>query len=704
MVLTFGICSGLGVVSHLVKGESDDTWSITIDTLGYDMAGLPKGVKGKTYPVFDSCVVNSNGEFISATSVLVFYDTNCDTYQGIQSDDVIVPFENNRFPTNNAGVYVIEYTAELGDENRIVRVFVEVLETNVAIDYTISEEIISNGYTGEKVYLPEGTMSYDKRFGKPVLTVSVFLDYGEETCKQVTYYDNGKPYFLPRVGGVYTVEYSVTNILGEQEKVVKTKQINIEDKGQPIVEEPSLSLVAHVGEQIVFPDVEAIEYVDGKIYYLPTVVYVDGEACEDRKYTATESGIIEVYYSSTGKIGGQTTNTIIQKISIQNLKDKVQTATNKEGKLFIDNYFNNENFTTEFVNNKLRFQVENGSGKASFKNAIPVEKLKLAFLANSEGIAFNDVKILLQDSMNAAEKIEFTLKLNQELSDSIDVFLNGSVCCSLSNKSFTNREKGEIALNYTENGFAFSNANIELVPIGKYLDGSAFKGFSSGKAYLSFEINDVRSKSYFELITLADEVVKFMSRDTTYPVFIQQKDFETKKGEKGDIITFEKPKAFDLLDASPRVYIEIMAPDGSYVANFDDDEIVDKYVFTANLSGTYYIRYRAIDAQGNECDIEANSLLIADRQSPIVKSKPQLPTAVGLNQLLKFDDVTFTDNVTETCTTYIYVVFGDYEKHLVEDNKYIFRKEGLYKVVYAAVDAAGNKTEVIYYITCRKGV
>ena len=224
---------------------------------------------------------------------------------------------------------ILSSAAELYDKNKIVRDFVEVLNENVPIDYTISEQIVSNAFTGERVYLPEGYMTYDKKFGNPNLNVKVFLNYDNtETCRELTYYDFGKPYFLPRISGIYTIEYSITNILGEEEKTVKTKQIVVEDKNEPIIEEPSLPLVAHVGEQIVFPEVESIEYSNGDIYFLPTTVYVNGEVCENRKYTPSQSGSISVYYSSTGKISGQTSTTEIKEISVHDL-------SHKEGKLFI---------------------------------------------------------------------------------------------------------------------------------------------------------------------------------------------------------------------------------------------------------------------------------------------------------------------------------------------------------------------------------
>ena len=707
IVLTLGVMStlsmflGLNSLVDTSKSNADNDFQIKIDTLGYDLAGLPKGVKGKTYPIFNSSVVGMDGEVVSEAKVLVFYDANGDTYQGKVSDDDIVTFENNRFDTQKAGIYVIEYTAEMYDTNKILRVFVEVLENYQPIEYTINEQIVSNAFTGEKVYLPEGAMEYDKQFGVPNLQVKVYRDYGTQTQKEITYYDFGRPYFLPRVSGAYTVEYSVTNILGEAEKTVETKTIVISDKGQPIIDEPSFSSVAHVGKEIVFPDVEAIEYVDGKIYYLPTTVYVNGEICENKTFTPTESGEVEVYYTATGKVGGQVSQTSTQIISVQNLKDKVQTAVVKEGKLFIDNYFKNENFITAYENNKLRFNVSNGNARATFRNAIPVEKLQMGFLANCEGSIFDNLKIKIQDTANAKESVEFTLKVNNEISDSIDVYVNGSKYCSLSNKSFSNRANGEIALKFENGAFTLTDATISPINVNGYVDGTQFAGFSSGKVFISFELNGVQSNSYFELLTLADDVVKFMSRDTTYPVFINAKDFEAKNGEKGDVITFKKPASFDLLDSNLRVYIEIIGPDESYFANFDEDEIIDEYVFTATLSGTYYIRYMATDSQGNDCVIEANSLFIADRQSPLVIEKPNLPKTVSINERFTFTNVKFEDNVTTNCKTYIYVIFGDYEKHFVVDNTYVFRKEGEYRVVYGAIDKAGNKTEVMYYVTCK---
>lgn len=699
----FITCINFGVFGVFADNNIQD-FHIIIDTFGYDLSGLPKGVEGKSYPVFPSGVYDIEGNHVSNARILVFFDINGDTYNGIVSDDNIIPVSNDRFATESAGTYVIEYTAEYLGTTKVEKVFIQVLPESEYVEnhYEINDSIQLSAFTGKKVYLPEGVLTFDKKFGNPDINVRVFLgDYqNKQTRKEVSYIDYGKPYFLPMVSGIYTIEYSIVNILGEEGKFVSTIEINVTDSPEPIMSDPTLSQVAFVGEEIVFPEIEAIQFLDGKAYYLPTDLFVNGNKYANKKFIPTETGDLQVYYSAKS-IDGETEG----KSSVFTIM--VNDLSTKENETFYDDYFRIIGFSTEIVeiaenNKKLHFTAETGDACLSFVNKIPKEILSAKIISLREDQAFDNLKIIFTDSAYLNKKIEIQMCESKEVSDNIEVYINGEYKTSLSNRSFTNREIAEISIvyDYESKGFKITNSVETLIPINSYYDGSYFDGFNSGFVFMAAEVNGIKSNTFIELLEIATNKIKNANRDNTSPIFVNESDLAPKRGEQGDKLIFKKPAVFDLLDKNPKVYIYVTAPDGTVVENYS--EIENEYVLDAKLSGNYFIKYRAVDNANNKLEISAKYYtIIADRQSPLVVTMPEIQTEVEVNREIKFEDVEFADNVTKECVTYMYVTFGNYEKQLIKDNKYIFSKKGIYKLVYGAIDGAGNKTEVIYYIKCK---
>jgi hypothetical protein len=63
--------------------------------------------------------------------------------------------------------------------------------------------------------------------------------------------------------------------------------------------------------------------------------------------------------------------------------------------------------------------------------------------------------------------------------------------------------------------------------------------------------------------------------------------------------------------------------------------------------------------------------------------------------------VKFEDNVSEELTEWVFVSYGNFQKALAKNDKYTFSEKGVYTIKHCATDGMGNRTVVVYTITCK---
>lgn len=682
---------------------------ITVQT-GYTKNNLPNGVEGFTYPIFDFVATDASGNKIDDTSVSVYYDVNSDTKLGDVADDVLVVVENNRFYTENAGTYVIEYIASKGVFSKIENIFVEVVgvEDYIAPNYVINTNVVSQAQTGSKIYLPDGQLVASEIFGKTELQIQVLYN-GEYDCDQVKIntFDQRLKYFTPQVSGDYTLNYIITDILGKNEAVTVSKTITVIDSDMPVIIAPSISEVYIIDEQYKLPFVEAVQYHNGEIVYVPVSATFNGVAIgEDMTFTPTESGNFEIVFIADNVFGGEDAQ-LAYKVVV-NQPDEEKPYIDRLMKLDgFDGFYrtknNSEGLEKGYI---LEADGTNEMATMSFKNKIAVQFLHMGVTPEPTYNDYQYIDFIITDSVNSSEQIVVGIKKGAD--GVAQLYINGFFVKNFDNGDF-NSSSTALEFKYDfENKTLLNGLDEFFADINSYADGSEFLGFSSGKVYIKLVMGGITAKSQVILDTVASYIVSNDKDERTKPKIVFENTVTSVIAYTTDInqtVKIKKYAAFDAYDENIETYLTIYSPKGKQVLSTlmedDIDYVVKEY-------GTYLLQYKFVDTAGRNRSIDG-IIQVIDRVAPTVVKMPTFSLSAKKGSTYNFPEVQFEDNATDKLTIYVFLYYGNSQKVLAKktekDGKikfsYKFTQSGTYTVQYCAVDEAGNRTIVSYDILCK---
>ena len=236
-----------------------------------------------------------------------------------------------------------------------------------------------------------------------------------------------------------------------------------------------------------------------------------------------------------------------------------------------------------------------------------------------------------------------------------------------------------------------------IISLSAYENGKVFRGFTSGSAYLSVEMQDVTEESAMKLYRIAGQTISDAPADTLDPLLIYRDGFmRIQNADIGETVTIGNIEAFDLFSPAPTLTATVTSPSGKKVYNGD---IRSNVSFTAEEYGVYYVEYAARDSAGRERSIRA-VVQVIDRIAPEIKIGKYLGD-VKQGEEYTLSAAEFTDNYSETITGWISVSYENSAEEFVQNGKYTFKKAGVYTVTYGATDAAGNRTLVSYTVNCK---
>jgi len=714
LITIFFICLCSFVAVNVIAEKSDTVLNLSINT-EYNLENLPLGKEKASYPVFDFTATDNNGAPADKTEIKVYYDVNGDTKDfGLTADDVLVVVKDNRFETEKAGNYVVEYLAVKDFDVAIEKLFVKVVSDAeyVAPIYDINSGIESVVNTGEKVYLPDGRIIADERFGKTTSNVSIEYQ-GQYDCGNIKIndYDERLKYFTPMVSGEYKVVYEVYDVLGKAHSVKFNKVISIVDSDQPIIVESSFARSYLVGETIKFPYVEAAQYIDGKVVFVPVAVTFNGNVIgEEMSFTTTESGVFDVVFTAKNAVQGLTDSTITYEVEVKEKSGDIPYI-NKFSKFEgFNGFYRTEN--SEGLENDVYVLETDGTSETaemSFKTKIAIPFLQANIGIEKAYCNFTDLTILITDSKNASEQIELSVKKSNN--GFATFYFNGFFVKTYKYLSGENKGK-EIKFEELGSEFNFSydyktksivdKSGEVLIEIKSYLDGSEFTGFSSNKVYFKISISGISGKSQIKLHTLATEYISGATTDKTKPKIVFQTEIANNIAHTADvnsIVVIKKYDCFDLYDENVKTYLKIVSPSGNLVV---DEVMTGDYEYKVTECGFYELIYEFVDS-ANQKRQSTGIIQVMDRIAPIVEGLPTLSfkTSVRVGDTYQFPTVEFKDNFSTELTTYIYLTYGNYQKVIVKNNEFKFEEAGEYVVKYSAVDEMGNTTVVTYTIVCK---
>ena len=625
--------------------------TIEIDYGDYDGNDLPKGKTGKSYPVFGYVATDNGGAAVSDVRVTVR-----------NPDGEIVPQHGDRFETATAGEYSIIYVAVSGIVSAEKTVKVNVEEYTDTIVYSSEHEgVPETAETGDVVIANLGSFSG----GVGDLTFETELKFGEtnvdftETVRGI--------YFVPEKCGEYTLIYSACDFVADKKSTTRT--IAVSDSEIPVMQKPSLPASAIGGETITLPLPDGVLYRNGEKYYVPVSVYYDEtEVGADMQVKNLAVGEHTVKYVCVNPLDSAKKAEYTFNLTV---KDKNQP----EGARLFDNYFDFEN-CEPITGDKKEYIVrmdKTDRAAFAFSRAIPLDYLNFDISTKSGLSAYSSVYMVLTDGKNAADCVKIKIKR-------LSSYENLWLAYDDETRSLIDSENGTV-----------------LEEIVSYTDGRTFEGFRSGKAFVSFEVENVKKQMEFTLRKIASNIITTDSFDYASPVFIANNDYRAVYVSYiGHSVYLPELKAFDLLDNNPTVTLTL----------YDENGVIYQgkggYTFNITKSGEYMAEYTATDSNGN-AKPQISTIYVSDQVSPVINvSGVKTTVKVGEEISLPKAEITDNDTPADKITAYIYVIKGNYQKKLISET-YKFEEAGEYVIRYVAYDKNQNYTVVEFTVICKSG-
>ena len=651
-----------------------DVFFVT-DYEGYDEDDLPKGVIGGSYKVFDTNAYDNYGNKIENLGILVK-----------DPDGDIIPVVNGRFDTKKAGEYTIKYLANSSTVINQKEISISVVnETpNWSFDIIQQETLTYN----KEIKIEQGNLVGPS--GKVDRIIKVYFENEEIETFNV----DDEVYFYPKTPGEYVVKYSFTDFVGIRKDF--EKNITIEISSCPIMTEPNVCLKNIIGKKVDLPVVASKIFINGSWLYLPVEVYFDDQNISSEMcYMPTTLGLHKITYKSVNP-QDETLATIYE------FEVCVEDADNR--KYFMDDFFMFDGFISSNVCDEndtsansyyLIADGNKNNAKAIFVKPISDRILSVELCVSQSYHDFKNLFIEFIDSVDSNKKIELKLQsqkpYGEQNESKIRLWINGNDLGFIEG-SFESNTSNTFIFNYdySSKSIKDSDGNI-LYNIKTFANGDIFNGFCNGKATISFEIDQVKSKSVIEVKKISNQVISSkLKRDNISPLVILDESFvETRNMYVGETIIVKPFEAFDVLsDQITQNLLITKGKDTVYNGLLDEEIMVN-----LNELGTYVFEVAIKDSSGNAnskifvvnvCRFEYSGLKILDSFS-----SAKLNENVVLPEFETIGDVSQVYIYVEDAVgvrRYATIDKGDNRYH------YIFEKKGTYNLGYVVVSTCGLTT------------
>ncbi len=639
-------------ISVMASNESvSDEITLTIDYGEYKQDELPVGKVGKSYGVFDYSATDGAGNEVSDVAVYVFSPAN-----------EILALNGNRFNTATEGQYTITYIAKKSGVYTQKDVTITVDNVECPMFYEMNESVISVSNTGETVFVADGTYGGgvgEIKIDTKVLYESSTVVYQEETATGF--------WFKPEKAGKYQIVYEMTDFVGSVK--TESKEIIVSDSQYPVMEKPSIMDKYILNREVSLPIVHGMLYTNGEKYYVPVKVYYDTEdITAEMKFTADKEGAHTLKYVCESILNPEIKTEYTYAINVVNPDASTSDCV-------FNDYISLNNMSIDVPEEATEYHLKTGaSGNAfvSFNSSIPTEFLSVGFSIEEKYKKYDSINLIYTDSVNQDEQVIVNIgKLSQ----------------------YGNTFYGILDV---KSKAIVSDTGVVLVDVPYYADGRAFKGFSSGRAYVGIQMVGLNEEVVLSLQYIASSSVTTASRDKTAPLFLTNDSFkEVMVANYQQQITVVALEAYDFFDGDAEVSLTVTAPDETEVYK---GKLTQAYIFTVEQYGEYKLEYIAKDSKNNRKKMVA-TVKVVDIIPPEIETV-KLKSEVSVGETVTFSPVVATDNSATELLTYIYVSYGNFIKELVVD-EYTFSEKGEYIVRYVAYDNNQNYSMVEYVITCK---
>lgn len=666
----------------LSLSEYSDTTKPTV-AIDYDESSLLQGLAGYSYPVFDATAFDDYDGGLPV-SVRVFYGY-------YSSNRFEIGVNDGRFATQRAGLYTVEYTAtDKSGNTAVATVDITVTGEAAPISVSVTEPTApGDGFVaGETVELTGAEISGG--VGELALTVTVESEDGDIYSVE----DNS---FRPLTAGKYTVEYKVTDFVGQS--VSESYHLEIVENANPVfMTDAVLPKYFVENSPYVLPSLSAVALSDGSSINAEISVN-DGNG--ERSVAggmyypkANADGVTVITYTATTATGEKSVSYTVPVIS------GARNGTSVD----LGKYFYSDTLEITAGADGYRFTASNAvSGNAGFEYILPLyaDGLNISFYVDGAANGFDSLTLILTDYSDRGKSVRLTfektanasiLKINGKTVSDAAVGFNGDLF------QFT----------YSDTAYTVSDGANILGTISSYANGPAFNGFESGLVYLSMELEGISSESSFCIFTINGQRFNSgISVDTVRPAMFVEYE-PARRGYIGQQVSLAKALAVDVLDPYVSCLITVLDADGNTVCADDGTYLnrvpADKeYSFTVTQYGSYVVIYQAFGSDMRKTE-ESYSIEVYDDIAPELTVSGAVPTSVKVNERVKLPAASAVDNIDGEVTVYVYIALPRQAMVAADsdgNSSFSFTPEsrGEYRVRYVAVDAAGNIAVLEYSLS-----
>lgn len=649
---------------------------VSVDLKG--MKKAPDAKVGVAYPIFEvQATDNLCSKDTLIKSVIVKHNGNAVEVK----DDAFVPTEE--------GTYQIQYAVSDGFGNTTRKNINVIAKKNVpAMKIQMDGILERNMIYGMKYEVP----TYDGVGGSGVHTKrSYYIHDGKETDF------NGS--FVPMEEGEYTVVCEVSDYIGQTAKVSETISL---------VFEPT---IIFEDEEIVLPEVVAADSTYGfEAYQATYYTKADNQAkkttCtievtdaagtqtlkEDRLYVPKMNKSVkkaQIVFKFSAKVGDKT-------ISKEVRREMKLTAITK-GNQFMTDYFVKSNANMKALNRYTVFSAaSNGTAKVSYIRPVQVREFSLVMKAEQSGKSFksdfDELLVTLTDKNHKNQKVQFTItKKGKELQVSINGGRKVTIPGSLTAESMQNLELG-----YKNENHAVTGAeNTSLGSVESYLNGSEFKGFTSGEAYVEIALVNAKAESAIDIISMNNQTFLGAIQDTIDPQMFVNGSYSGIFTE-GTKLTLPTADSYDVLNYVTTPVISVTNEEGKTLKATDGTDLngaqADKqYEIQLDKLGRYTVSYTTEDASGRKT-VASKTIEIVDDVLPTLELKGKYPESVRAGKTVKVKKYKVQDNGNlDKVEVLVYCSTPKGITKEVKNGKIETSDKGRYTVYYYLTDENGNK-------------
>lgn len=658
--------------------KDTDVPSLTVNTLGYEENNLPNALINREYPLFDA-------KAYDALDGVIGYDLS--VYKDYQTiNQKLVASNTKTFTPTEEGEYSLVYTATDSSKNPVTKVLkLRAVSLVDELNHQFEESLKTSISQGETLEIPTSIVSGGS--GNIDTIISVIDPDGQHVD-----INNGKV-FIEKYG-TYKVSVKLTDYIGTEEVVNYIITASISE--DPIVGELSFNSTMIEGYEYDLSSFEAFDYYSNNGVAVDAIKSV--EIIQNGKTTTLDSSL--KYTPKANKNGEEITIRFIAKAKSGNGKTILERKAHLIQILDSDKNYNLANLFYQEKISKVNsedkyveYVTSTEGALIEYVNYLVADGFSLNFTVNKDKNNFGAIEITLQDSMSSNQKVVLTIKKSGTSSSIVSI--NEIDNLTITSDFYQTTAYGfKFYFNAKSNSIIDGNTNKAISAVKHNLDGSEFKGFTSGKIKASIRFVGVVGESAIRVTSISNQSLSNDTKDRVSPAIQIMGEIKS-IGEINEKFIVYRAMASDGIDPSPKTTVQISKSGKTIYSG----EISKDYEFIPSEYGEYIIKYISSDSNNKKTTI-TYVITVKDRIKPELSVNGDVITTAKVGETYTLPTATVTDNNDKDLPVYLFVLAPDGEQRANKIGDYSFTPtlKGEYKITYYVFDSYNCYTYVEYTI------